>query len=99
MQNLSRLDVAPCNQRVENVKTICQSGHGNAHGDVSCVLVFLVLRQDRREVVHFNVTEFPCAAWVAQQMCGAFPFDTAPRFLIRDGDRIYGEVVREVSAA
>jgi hypothetical protein len=35
--------------------------------------VFLVLRHDRREVVHFNVTEHPTARWTAQQMVEAFP--------------------------
>ncbi len=61
--------------------------------------VFLVLRLDRRRVVHFNVTEQPHAAWVAQQLRDAFPFDEAPRFLIRDNDGIYGhEVVRCIKA-
>jgi putative transposase len=45
---------------------------------------FLVLRHDRRRVVHFNVTQYPSARWTAQQVVEAFPFDTAPRFLIRD---------------
>jgi transposase InsO family protein len=51
---------------------------------------FLVLRHDRRRVVHLNVTPHPTARWTAQQVVGAFPFDTAPRFLIRDHDGIYG---------
>jgi hypothetical protein len=41
-------------------------------------------------VVHFNVTEHPTAAWTARQLIEAFPEDTAPRFLIRDRDSIYG---------
>ncbi len=52
--------------------------------------VFLVLRHDRRRTVHFAVTEQPHAAWVAQQLKEAFPFDEAPRYLIRDNDGIYG---------
>ena len=55
---------------------------------------FVVLRHDRREVVHFNVTAHPTAVWTAQQMIEAFPKDTAPRFLLRDRDRIYGEEFR-----
>ena len=51
---------------------------------------FIVLRHDRRRVVHFNVTSHPTARWTAQQVVEAFPFDTAPRFLIRDRDSIYG---------
>ncbi|MGB5603653.1 MAG: hypothetical protein WBO14_14585 [Gammaproteobacteria bacterium] len=52
--------------------------------------VFLVLRHDRREVVHFNVTEHPTAQWTAQQMVEAFPWDPAPSHLLRDRDKIYG---------
>ena len=50
----------------------------------------MVLLHARRRVVHFNVTSNPTAAWTAQQMVEAFPEDTAPRFLIRDRDGIYG---------
>ena len=56
---------------------------------------FLVLRHDRRRVVHFNVTAHPTARWTAQQIVEAFPFDTAPRFMIRDRDAIYGVDFRE----
>ena len=56
--------------------------------------VFLVLRHERREIVHFNVTAHPTAQWTAQQMVEAFPFDTAPRYLLRDRDAIYGERFR-----
>jgi hypothetical protein len=51
---------------------------------------FIVLRHDRRRVVHFNVTSHPTARWTAQQVVDAFPFDEAPRFLIRDRDGFYG---------
>jgi transposase InsO family protein len=57
--------------------------------------VFLVLRHDRRRVVHFNVTTNPTAQWVAQQMVEAFPFEETPRFLLRDRDGVYGEYFRE----
>ena len=53
--------------------------------------VFIVLRHDRREVVHFNVTTHPSAEWTARQIINAFPYEAAPRFLIRDRDGIYGE--------
>jgi transposase InsO family protein len=52
--------------------------------------VFLVLAHDRRRIVHFNVTAHPTAEWTAQQLREAFPFDSAPRFLLRDRDRIFG---------
>ena len=51
---------------------------------------FVVLCHDRRRIVHFNVTAHPSAAWTAQQIIEAFPFDEAPRYLIRDRDAIYG---------
>jgi transposase InsO family protein len=56
--------------------------------------VFLVLRHERRQIVHFNVTEHPTAQWTAQQIVEAFPFDTAPRYLLRDRDNIFGERFR-----
>jgi transposase InsO family protein len=54
------------------------------------LICFLVLRHHRRTVVHFNVTNHPTARWTAQQIVEAFPYDTAPRYLLRDRDRIYG---------
>jgi putative transposase len=56
--------------------------------------VFIVLSHARRRVVHFNVTANPTAAWTAQQVAEAFPWDTAPRYLLRDRDSIYGEWFR-----
>jgi transposase InsO family protein len=52
--------------------------------------VFLILGLERRRLVFANVTTNPTAAWLAQQVVNAFPWDTAPRFLIRDGDSAYG---------
>ena len=51
---------------------------------------FIVLRHDRRRIVHFNVTMHPTATWTVQQIINAFPFDEAPKYLIRDRDGIYG---------
>ena len=55
------------------------------------LFVFLVLSHDRRRVVHFNVTEHPTEAWTAQQIREAFPWDQAPRYVIRDRDAIFGK--------
>jgi putative transposase len=52
--------------------------------------VFLILAHDRRRVLHFNITAHPTAVWAAQQIVEAFPDDTAPRYLLRDRDAIYG---------
>ncbi len=56
---------------------------------------FVVLRHDRRRVVHFNVSAHPTARWTGQQIVEAFPYDEAPRFLLRDRDGIYGVDFRE----
>ncbi len=58
------------------------------------LFVLVVLVHDRRRIVHFNVAEHPTAQWTAQQLTEAFPFDTAPRYLLRDGDRGYGRQVQ-----
>ena len=59
------------------------------------LFVFVVLLHHRRRIVHFNVTEHPTAGWTAQQVVEAFPDDTAPRWLLRDRDAIYGEAFRQ----
>ena len=56
--------------------------------------VFVVIAHARRRVVHFNVTAHPSALWTAQQLTEAFPFNTAPTYLLRDGDAIYGAAVQ-----
>jgi hypothetical protein len=58
------------------------------------LFVLVVLTHDRRRVVHFNVTEHPTAQWTAQQIVDAFPDDSAPSYLLRDHDRVYGEQFR-----
>ena len=55
------------------------------------LFVFIVLAQHRRRILHVNVTDHPTAAWTAQQIIEAFPWDTAPRYVLRDRDRIYGD--------
>jgi hypothetical protein len=54
------------------------------------LFVFIILAHERRRIVHFNITEHPTAQWTAQQIVDAFPWDTAPRYLLRDRDSIYG---------
>src|SRR5712691_386540 len=58
------------------------------------LFVFLVLEHRRRQVLHFNVTEHPTADWTSQQIVEAFADRDAPRYLIRDRDRVYGNEVR-----
>jgi putative transposase len=55
--------------------------------------VLFVIRQGRRDVAWYGVTESPTAAWVAQQLREAFPFETAPKYLVFDRDRTFGSNV------
>jgi len=54
---------------------------------------FVIVRIDRRDLIWINVTTNPTAEWIARQITEAFPWDEAPRYLIRDRDRIYSSVV------
>jgi putative transposase len=72
------------------------------------LFVFVVLAHERRRVVHINVTDAPTAQWTAQQLVEAFPWEAAPRYLLRDRDAVYRVVfssrvqvlgIREVKAA
>ena len=61
--------------------------------------VLLIMSHDRRHILHFNVTTSPSARWTTQQVREAFPYDTAPRYLLRDRDGIFGaEFVRRVKS-
>jgi putative transposase len=59
------------------------------------LFVLVVLAHHRRRVVHCNVTEHPTAHWTSQQIVDAFPDDSAPSFLLRDRDSVYGHVFRQ----
>jgi hypothetical protein len=54
---------------------------------------FVIVRIERRDLAWINVTKNPTAEWVARQITEAFPWDCAPRYMIRDRDRIYGGIV------
>jgi transposase InsO family protein len=59
------------------------------------VYVFLVVHNASRRIVHFNVTAHPTMEWTARQLVEAFPWDSAPAYLLRDNDAIYGQVFRK----
>jgi len=59
------------------------------------LFVFVALAHHRRRVLHFNVTEHPTSEWTAQQIAEAFPWDSAPRYLLHDRDSIYGDSLSE----
>jgi hypothetical protein len=54
---------------------------------------YIIVRLDRRELVWISVTTHPTADWVVRQITEAFPWNEAPRYMIRDRDRIYGAAV------
>ena len=56
------------------------------------LFVFILLTHERRRIVHFNITEHPTAVWTAQQVVETFPWESAPRYLLRDRDAIYSAV-------
>jgi putative transposase len=57
--------------------------------------VMIILAHDRRKIVRFDVTRKPTAGWLARQVTDAFPWDTAPRYLLRDRDASYGQDFRK----
>jgi transposase InsO family protein len=61
--------------------------------------VFLVLAHDRRRILHVAVTAHPTAEWTAQQLRETFPWDSTPRYLLRDRDRVFGhDFVQQLKA-
>ncbi|MGA2992749.1 MAG: integrase core domain-containing protein [Candidatus Korobacteraceae bacterium] len=60
---------------------------------------FFIIAHDRRRILHFNVTANPTSAWVTQQLREAFPYESAPRYLIFDHDSKFNpEIVATVRA-
>src|ERR1700682_798100 len=56
--------------------------------------VMIILAHDRRKIVRFDVTLHPTAGWLSRQVIEAFPWDTAPRYLLRDRDASYDRYFR-----
>ncbi len=61
--------------------------------------VSVILSHARRKIVHLNVTQHPTAGWLSRQITEAFPWDTAPRYLLRDRDASYGQCFQERAQA
>jgi hypothetical protein len=58
-------------------------------------VLFVILEHQRRQVLHFGVTEHATAEWAGQQVIEGFSERDAKRYLIRDRDSIYGHEFRE----
>jgi transposase InsO family protein len=63
--------------------------------DFRLLYAFVILRHNRRRLVSIAVTAHPTAEWIARQITEAFPWQEAPRYLLRDRDGVYGDVVRQ----
>jgi putative transposase len=50
--------------------------------------VIFFISHGRRQLLHFEITAHPTAAWVWRQLIEATPWDRPPRYLIRDHDRV-----------
>ncbi len=61
------------------------------------LFVFVILDHERRRPRHVAITANPTAEWTARQLLEAFPWDSAPRYLLHDRNCIYGEKFRETS--
>jgi putative transposase len=59
--------------------------------------VFVIVSHDRRRPIHFAVTKSPTADWTARQLREAFPWDSAPRYLLRDRDGVYGQAFSDTA--
>ena len=54
---------------------------------------FVIVRLDRRDLIWIDVTRHPTAEWIARQITEGFPWNEAPRYLIRDRDGLFGAIV------
>jgi putative transposase len=79
-----------CSSSAARLRTNVRAGTAR----LRVLFVLVVLAHHRRRVVHFNVTEHPTAHWTAQQIVDAFPDESAPSYLLRERDRVYGEQFR-----
>jgi transposase InsO family protein len=55
------------------------------------LFALLVMGHGRRQLLWIEVTRHPTAVWLAQQITEAFPWSSAPMYLLRDNDRAYGD--------
>jgi transposase InsO family protein len=62
------------------------------------LFVLVILAHERRRIVHVAVTDHPTAAWTAQQLREAFPWDQTPRYLLRDRDHAFDGWAETASA-
>jgi hypothetical protein len=83
-----------------DLESVGQSVRSPGRGDLwpqpvgfDLLYVLVIVRLARRDLIWINVTPNPTADWIAHQITEAFPWNEAPRYLIRDRDQVYGAVV------
>jgi hypothetical protein len=59
--------------------------------------VLVIIRLARRDLVWIDATPHPTAEWIARQITEAFPWNEAPRYLIRDRDQVYGAAATRIA--
>ncbi len=64
-------------------------------GAFRLLYVVIVLGHARRQIIHFAVTQHATQDWLSRQITEAFPWNTAPRYLLRDRDASYGSRFRK----
>jgi putative transposase len=97
---LDRIRPTPMKRRSQTWRTfLCNQAKGIVCVDLFTVqtvrfqtlYIFVILHLETRRIVGASVTRHPTARWLGQQVVNAFPWDTAPRFLIRDRDKVFGK--------
>lgn len=54
----------------------------------------VIISHSRRRIIYVAVTTVPTAAWVVRQLSEAFPWNDAPKYLIRDNDPVFNGLVQ-----
>src|SRR5215471_15953367 len=93
---IADISAGPSRATSRHWRTVLQ---GRAHAlfvvaNATFGLLYAVIVLDHH-IIHFEVTQSPTQAWLARQITEAFPWDTAPRYLLRDRDTSYGQGFRD----
>ncbi|MGO9773176.1 MAG: hypothetical protein ACLPSW_27250 [Roseiarcus sp.] len=54
---------------------------------------FIIVQPDRGDLIWIDVTRHPTAEWIGRQTTEALPWNEAPQNVIRDRDRVFGDIV------
>ena len=65
--------------------------------NVSIVYVLFIIKHAQRKILHFNLTKHPSTQWMMEQLREAFPFDSAPKYLIFDRDTQVKQIIKDMN--